>query len=40
MNAPSHRISFNEDLDMEARVFSSCFIKTLDKQGTKVFSSR
>lgn len=40
MSLPSHKISFNEELDVEARVFSSCFIKTFDKNGTKVFSSR
>ena len=36
----SHKISFNEELDVEARLFSSSFLRTLDKTGFKVFSSR
>ena len=40
MSLPSNKISFNEELDVEARVFSSCFIKTFEKTGTNVFSSR
>ena len=40
MSTLSHKISFNEELDVEARLFSACFIRTLDKTGTKVFTSR
>jgi len=40
MSLVSHKISFNEELDVEARVFSSCYIRALDKTGNKVFSSR
>lgn len=40
MSQVSHKISFNEELDVEARIFSACFIRTLDKNGNKVFTSR
>lgn len=30
-NLLSNKISIYEDLDVEARVFSACFIKTYDK---------
>ncbi len=39
-NLLSHRVSINEELDVEARVFSACFIKTFDSTQNKVFSSR
>jgi hypothetical protein len=40
MSTLSHKISFNEELDVEARLFSACFLRTLDKNGNKVFSTR
>jgi len=40
MSTVSNRIAFNEYLDIEARMFSSCFIKSLDKAGSKIFSSK
>lgn len=40
MSTLSHKISFNEELDVEARIFSTCFIRTLDKTGNQVFTSR
>ncbi len=36
----SHKVSFNEFLDVEARIFSSCFVRTFDKTGNQVFSSK
>lgn len=36
----SNKVSFNEELDVEARVFSACFIRTFNQTGTRVFSSR
>jgi hypothetical protein len=36
----SHKVSINEEMDVEARVFSACFIRSMDKTGNKVFSSR
>lgn len=40
MSTLTTKLAFNEDLDTEGRVFSSCFIKTFNKNGTKVFTSR
>ncbi len=40
MSTLSARLSFNESLDIEGRLFSACFVKTLHKNGTKVFTSR
>lgn len=40
MSTLSNKISFNDELDVEARIFSACFIRTLDKTGDKVFTSR
>lgn len=39
-NLLSNRVSFNEELDVEARVFSACFIRTFDNTKNTVFSSR
>jgi hypothetical protein len=36
----SHTLSFDESLDLEARVFSACFSKTFNKTPNKVFTSR
>lgn len=36
----SHRVSMNEELDVEARIFSTCFLKTADKTGNQIFTSR
>lgn len=40
MSTLTPKIAFNQELDVEARLFSSCFIKTFDKYGSKVFTSR
>ena len=40
MSTLTSKISFNEELDVEGRIFSSCFVKILDKHGNKVFTSR
>jgi hypothetical protein len=34
------RFAFNENLDIEARIFSACFVRTLHNNGTNVFTSR
>ena len=36
----SQRIAFNEELDVEARMFSACFLKTYEQNGNKVFTSK
>lgn len=40
MSHLSTKIAFNENLDVEARYFSVCFVRTLKKNGNKVFTSR
>ena len=36
----SSGIAFNQDLDLEARIFSACFLRTIDQRRNQVFSSR
>ena len=40
MSNLSVKLALNDSLDTEAKLFSICFIKTLDKTGTNVFTSR
>jgi hypothetical protein len=40
MSDLSVKLALNDSLDREAKLFSICFTKTLDKTGTKVFTSR
>ncbi len=40
MSTLTSKLSISEDLDLEARIFSSCFVQTLGKHGSKVFTSR
>lgn len=40
MSIVPQQISFNQELDSEAKVFSHCFLKTINVHGNKVFSSK
>ncbi len=40
MSTLSTKLALNDNLDTEGRFFSACFVKTLNKNGTNVFTSR